>query len=126
MNKPTPKEKRAMLILRHGETLNAIFSTRLEPVKLFKKLRQLEIKAHKLAEDLCNGIGDQESNDLEIDKIRDKVNNLLEFRQKGIPVFINRDPRGYALKIDEKWMHNNRKKGLSCDWGGYGLIAPEF
>ncbi len=42
-----------------------------------------------------------------------------------IPVFINRDPRGYALKINDEWMRANNAK-LETDWGGYGLIAPEI
>lgn len=126
MNKPTAKEKRAMLIFRHGETLNTIFQVGLEPIKLCKKLRRYEIKAHKLAEDYCNGVIEEAVYDLESDIILDKVNNLLNFRKAKIPVYVNGDPRGYALKIDEKWMRNNRKYGLYADWGGYGLIAPKF
>ena len=42
-----------------------------------------------------------------------------------VPVFLNRDPRGYALKISDEWMRNN-PKALPCDWGGYGIIAPDM
>ncbi len=42
-----------------------------------------------------------------------------------VPVFINRDPRGYALKINDEWMTEHDAK-LEKDWGGYGLLAPEI
>jgi hypothetical protein len=35
--------------------------------------------------------------------------------------FINGDPRGYSLKIKEKIYPE-----LHQDWGGYGILAPEF
>jgi hypothetical protein len=42
-----------------------------------------------------------------------------------VPVFLNRDPRGYALKIDDEWMRSQAHP-LHRDWGGYGIIAPEI
>ena len=46
-------------------------------------------------------------------------------RKPLVPVFINRDPRGYALKIREIWMRNY-SGNLHRDWGGYGILAPDF
>jgi hypothetical protein len=43
-----------------------------------------------------------------------------------VPVFLNRDPRGYALKIDDEWMRAHPQFRLHTDWGGYGIIAPEI
>lgn len=50
-----------------------------------------------------------------------------------VPVFINRDPRGYALKIDDEWLRKMRDNpntvhlaSIERDWGGYGIIAPEI
>ena len=47
-----------------------------------------------------------------------------------VPVFINRDPRGYALKIESDWMETYARKAggdrITQDWGGYGIIAPEI
>ena len=40
-------------------------------------------------------------------------------------IFVNGDCRGYALKIDDKYIRENNIK-LHCDWGGYGIIAPDF
>ncbi len=44
-------------------------------------------------------------------------------RKPLVPVFINRDPRGYALKIREEAVMGMR---IHRDWGGYGIIAPEI
>ncbi len=35
-------------------------------------------------------------------------------------IYINGDPRGYALKIQAE-----HADGLVKDWGGYGILAPE-
>ncbi len=59
-------------------------------------------------------------------------------RKPLVPVFLNRDPRGYALKIDDAWMaehgnatdHPSKSPTAVCrlhrDWGGYGIIAPDL
>lgn len=59
-------------------------------------------------------------------------------RQPLVPIFVNRDPRGYALKIDEAWVReysnnnpppsaaNHAVCRLHRDWGGYGIIAPDL
>ena len=44
---------------------------------------------------------------------------------KKIPVFVNGDPRGYALKIDDSYVKKFNLK-IERDWGGYGIIAPDF
>jgi len=40
-----------------------------------------------------------------------------------IPVFFNSDPRGYALKIKDDY---TRDITIYRDWGGYGILAPDF
>jgi hypothetical protein len=42
-----------------------------------------------------------------------------------VPIFVNRDPRGYCLKIDDEYTRAN-KLDIGTDWGGYGIIAPEI
>ena len=46
-------------------------------------------------------------------------------RRQLVPVFINRDPRGHALKIDDTYMREHSLH-LVTDWGGYGILAPEI
>jgi hypothetical protein len=112
-------------IKQHGKQLNAIFDTGIENIKLCKSLFRLENRLHSLEEQSCNGTINDEYCEKEEKNILDRVDAILNFRKLGIPVFINRDPRGYTLKIDDKYMKENNVK-LYQDWGGYGIIAPDF
>lgn len=49
-------------------------------------------------------------------------------RKPLVPIFINRDPRGYALKIDDEAIRELRAHGkpIYSDCGGYGILAPDF
>ena len=144
-------------IRAHGENLLAIFpnATERDPVSLCKRLRRLEAKASRICLDYCNGDFDEGANnkklDAALDAILAKVNAILgnneQYPIMNVPIFINRDPRGYALKIADAWMNQRReqwdrqiaKKGkkaiaagswallrLHRDFGGYGIIAPEI
>ena len=124
-------------IENHGANLNAIFNTGLDNIKLAKKLHSLEVKAHKLAEDYCNGVNDVNTDnwDEKCEPILKAVRKVLNMTdtykpQCTIPVFINGDARGYALKIRDEYMtkcsHLNGYNKLYKDWGGYGILAPEF
>jgi len=42
-----------------------------------------------------------------------------------VPVFVNLDPRGYSLKIDDAWMRAHDCR-LYSDRGSYGIIAPNL
>ena len=128
METMTKKEKMYARIEKHGANLNRIFQTKLDNVTLCKKLFTLEHKAHKLAEDYCNGLVDTEYEyHSETAKILDKVNGILGnvWRKKHVPVFVNGDPRGYALKIESDYVRDNNIE-IERDWGGYGLLAPDF
>lgn len=46
-------------------------------------------------------------------------------RKPLVPVFVNLDPRGYALKINDEWMRANNVR-LHSDFGGYGILAPDL
>jgi len=52
---------------------------------------------------------------------------MIDFKalRAVVPVRLNRDPRGYALKIDDAWMREHNV-ALHRDWGGYGIIAPDL
>jgi hypothetical protein len=130
----TPKQLTA--ITKHGEQLNAIFHTGLDPVVLCKKLRRIEGSAHKLAEDACNGY-DQRGVVIDFEslaytkretQLKDRLAQTLGdtwMTLDRLGVFINLDPRGYALKIDDESMRAHNLE-LYRDWGGYGILAPEF
>lgn len=52
--------------------------------------------------------------------------HAIRNRKPLVPVFLNGDPRGYALKIEDNWMRARPELRLHSDWGGYGILAPEI
>jgi hypothetical protein len=114
-------------IRRHGENLQRIFNVDMDADKLARKIHSLELKAHKLATDYCNGENGVDSENWEdlSDAILAKVDKVLNFKRQGIPVFVNGDARGYALKINDDYVRDNGIE-IHKDWGGYGILAPEF
>ena len=111
-------------ITKHGQNLKAVFNLDqdIDPVKLCKRLFRLENKAHKLALDFCNGEIDQLEWDQKANKILTKVEAILKNKKV---LFLNGDARGYALKIDDEYIRNNNLN-IHRDWGGYGIVAPDF
>ena len=127
----TKKQHQTEQIKDHGENLLHLFprATERDPIKLCKKLRRMEAKAQEIALRLCNGPefpgGDDEVDAL-TGAILAKVNAILgNYGPDAVPVFVNRDPRGYALKIDDVWMHNKQAR-IDSDWGGYGISRPNL
>jgi hypothetical protein len=120
MNK---KEMMYKKIENHGRDLNKIFHTKYGNIELCKKLFRLEHKARQLAEDYCNGVNGITTENWEekCKPILKKVNNILG--NKKVPIFLNGDARGYALKIDDE---SAEALEIYKDWGGYGIIAPDF
>jgi uncharacterized protein YwqG len=125
MNK---KEKMYQEIERHGANLNAIFNTKLDNITLCKKLRRIEQKGNRKATAYCNGDIETDAWEDISDNLLMKVEKILSFKVKGVPAFINSDPRGYALKIHDSWVTGYTSKGgqIYKDWGGYGILAPDF
>jgi hypothetical protein len=133
-------------ITRHGESLLAAFPNAIEknPVALCKKLRRIETSLTKPLTDYCNGTLQDDDNGTKLDAICDNARNRvvkilfnLDLVKHPHPIcacglFVNRDPRGCALKLDSEWTrnHNNSVKcnchTIQTDMGGYGLIAPDL
>lgn len=87
---------------------------------LYKKLARLEQQANHICTMECNGDIDPELSESKLDKIEQKVKELLPNVKT---FFINGDPRGYSLKIKEQ---EARELGMHQDWGGYGILSPDF
>jgi hypothetical protein len=109
-------------IENHGNQLNAIFNTGIEPIALCKKLHRLELKANRIATDWCNGVIDSENIDRYTEPIMQLVRKILGTKYS---IVFNGDARGYALKIPSKVMAEHNLK-LHQDWGSNGIISPEF
>lgn len=120
--KTTKKQQMYAQILEHGNNLNNIFNTGIEPIELCKKLRRLELKANRIATDWCNGVIDSENIEKHTKPILKAADKIL--KSKYIISF-NGDARGYALKISDKIVRENNLK-IYTDWGGYGILAPDF
>ena len=110
-------------IKKHISNLRSIFKDAIDQdEKLWFGLKTIEKQAHQIAEDECNFGETQENNELKND-LKIMLSALLG--EHNVPVFFNGDPRGYSLKIDCEWVQKNKAK-IETDWGGYGLLAPEF
>ena len=137
MNK---RQKMLAAINQHGENLNAIFNTEFDNVTLYRKLFRLERKANKAATCLCNTNtlnlielnrftgydveqATEEQQEAFFNNILNKVDKILKFRAKNIPVYINYDARGYTLKIKSDFVKN---LNIYTDFGDYGILAPDF
>jgi hypothetical protein len=118
-------------IEQHGNNLNAIFNTPFDAVTLSKKLRRLEIKAHKIAVDWCNGENgiDSDNIDTHTAPIMEAVKKILFAQsynvQREKAIIFNGDARGYALKISDKYVRENKLQ-IYTDMGGYGILSPDF
>ena len=123
--KASKQDKMYVQIQKHGENLNKIFHTELDPIILCKKLHRIEIKYNRLAVDYCNGVFDCDTWEKHQTKAEIALDKILDYKRQQIPVFINGDPRGYTLKIDDKYIRENNIN-LHRDWGGYGILAPDL
>lgn len=117
------------MILRHGYRLLRLFPKAkgqgFGPVELYKRLHRIEIEAFRFYERCCNeAIEDAKVVRKEL-SITKRLDAILGFKATGIPVILNGDPRGYALKIDDKYVREHNIE-IERDWGGYGILAPEF
>jgi len=108
-------------IKEHGDNLKSIFDIDIDSVELCKKLFRLENKAHKFTTYGCNyGHSDDEYYSFE-DKILSEVSKILGC-DKNI-MFLNGDARGYALKFTTEF---SKDKDIHKDFGGFGIIAPNY
>jgi len=119
------KERMYQQIEKHGNNLKIIFNLEGDPIALSKKVHRIETKAHGLAIDYCNGVISTEQWEGVSEGILESLDKVLNFVNQHIPVFVNGDARGYTLKIKDSYI---REHDLTIyrDWGGYGIIAPDF
>jgi len=127
-------------VRKHGETLLALFPCceEKDPVALCKKLCRIESAVSRPILDYTNGDGG-----VTLDMVDSATNcalirlgNLLCADSKLIKftgIFINRDPRGHAIKLEEEptrtfnaGRYAARLPALCTDMGGYGIIAPDL
>lgn len=109
---------------RLGAALLATFPrTRIQiSADLYRACRRLEKRAHKAAEAYSNGDIGERAYSQQSDRLLEKTRSLLGATDE--PIFVNNDPRGYALKVKPEWAASHGM-ALHRDWGGYGILAPD-
>lgn len=90
---------------------------------LWRQLMRLERWLSAYSVQHCNGDIDGDKWEEIKDQARVKLAKIFGGR---IPngVFINSDPRGHALKLDNEKV--TIPEGMDKDWGGYGILAAEI
>jgi len=120
------KQRMYMRIEKHGNDLKTIFNLEsADPIKLSKQIHMIEVKAARIALDYCNGGMELDAFEVEKEKMLKALDKVLNFTAQSIPVFFNGDPRGYTLKIDDEYVRANKLE-IHTDWGGFGILSPEF
>lgn len=124
-------------ITRHGNALLAAFpnATERDPVTLCKKLRRIENAVYKPIYAACCVDGSERAESA-IELATKKTVALLGMDEaQSEAFFINTDPRGHSLKMEDEWTkaHNNPlfmagrgELHITTDWGGYGILAPDL
>lgn len=94
------------------------------------KINGLERRVHAFAEKLCNEDVPESTETRQLKKFTEEAAELFG---GTVPhgFMINLDPRGYALKLDDEAYSRNPQDSnympiSYTDWGGYGILAPEF
>lgn len=118
-------------VIKHGNAILAAFpnASERDPLALCRKLRRIETSLEKPMVAYCNGEIDYQ----EVDKIKGqawtRLVKLLGVSPHYDAIFINTDPRGYALKIDNETESGAaliKQHGIYTDFGGYGILAPDL
>ena len=93
-----------------------------EGITVYNALRRLEKRAERANLAACNTPEGAEAQGGEHEAVAAGVRRVLGYLPRGF--FVNGDPRGYALKIDNE--KATVPSGIQKDWGGYGCLAPTF
>lgn len=133
------RERQALQELRHYDSLERLAERcgveAPDGRQIAAALARLESKASRAATAQCNGepyLGQPFREEDEWTAFKEQITCKVAALFNSAPppgFFINSDPRGYALKIDNedpagKALIDAVK--LHTDWGGYGILSPEI
>lgn len=105
------------------ETLARQVGCETNGLTLWRQLMRLERWLSQYSVQYCNGDIDGDRWEQVKEQATVKLAKIFGYH---IPegVFINSDPRGYALKLDNEKV--TIPQGMDTDWGGYGILAAEI
>lgn len=130
--KPTKKEIIEQKKINYERVLIDCFKIgeNYKPLQLWNLLKGFENHLMRLNEMDCNGEGNEERNENARRQTLEKVNLILENDKFNIPIFVNTDPRGYALKIESDFMskcdNDSVFNKIHRDMRGYGILSPDY
>ena len=108
----------------HHAALKALHidPTKADGLKMWRSLLHIEKRAEAGAMKWSNG----DTTEAQWEETRGEVERAVSRVFGRIPTgfFVNSDPRGYALKLDND--KTTIPEGMHKDWGGYGILAPEI
>lgn len=107
----------------HHRALESLAANGKSGLSLWRALMRIERKAHAYAEALCSRDVSEAEQDRVEKEIRESVRKAFGCIPAGF--YLNRDPRGHALKLDPD-NGANIPVGLQKDWGGNGILAAEI
>lgn len=126
------KESIKKQIENHGNNLNEIFKTGIEPIALCKKLRVLENRAHQICLNYTNGEYNKREDGYkdfshDMNKIKSLVIKTLSIADGELlnALYFNLDPRGHCLKIRSEFI-DKHKFAILTDMAKDGVLAPYF
>lgn len=90
-------------------------------LELWRSLRRVECVFTQISTAYCNGESSEAQWEAGKNRAVAGVHRALGCEPAGL--YINSDPRGYALKIDPE-QGGFIPEGMHKDWGGYGILAP--
>jgi hypothetical protein len=129
MNKTELRKERLINHYSTLERLSEFLGNKQDGKKLSLKLLALEKRGNRAATDYCNGENGMGEAKFEFEKEHLIKEVLKAFGVKEIPgFFINGDPRGYCLKIDDEKVKTFYPESIRFhrDWGGYGILSSEI
>ena len=111
-------------ILRHCANVERLYGPFiLDKIDTFKRLRRAERRVNRATERLANGEITDEQFDAIAERARVIVYGLFaDSRAITRDLWIDSDPRGYALKLGDDMRH----AGIFTDWGGRAILAPDY
>lgn len=106
----------------HHKALETLAVNGRTGLQLWRKLRRIEKRAQSFAVAYCNGNIDSDDWETFTQEFEQSVKETFGQIPQGF--FVNGDPRGYALKLDNEKVQI--PQGMDTDWGGYGILAAEI
>lgn len=113
----------------HANNIKKLFSLNpdLYNEELYKKLRRYEVKANKIVKDFTKGKLVTMPYEKQEEFLLEKLDLLLKYKYKEIPVFMDWSLPGYTLKVEKEFIaYNWHYCNFYRDERGDGIIAPLF